>query len=342
MPVNLFASPRPTPRPHAHLRGLGLVAAILIPHLAVSGAAAAPAGTEASVVYTSVPRNGPGASAGNSDLWLTSSHSNTERRLTSTPELETAPSWDPAGRQIAFSRHVEDSNGVSLGSWLYVIDPGTGAETLVTNAGSFTMPSWSPDGNELVFGGHSFATPWDSISNNLYAMPSAGGEIRQLTFGQFADTNAAWSPNGDLIAFSSNRGGPGSQIWLMNVDGTGLQEIPTGLAYAQAPDWSPDGEWLVVVGLLPGSASSYEVFKVRPDGTGLTQLTNLPTQGKEDPVWSPDGSLVLFNAFAPRGTIGGFGSELAVVPAAGGPVELFGPGVRHLEGQVSPDWRSTP
>ena len=341
MPVNLCASPRPTRRLRPRLCGLGLVAAILIPHLAISGASAAPAGSEASVVYTSVPRNGPGANASNSDLWLTSSHSNTERRLTSTPELETAPSWDPAGRRVAFSRHVEDANGVSLGPWLYVIEPGTGAETLVTSAGSFTMPSWSPDGDELVFGGHSFATPWDGISNNIYAMPSAGGEIRQLTFGQFADTGATWSPNGDLIAFSSNRGGPGSQIWLMNVDGTGLQAIPTGLAYAQAPDWSPDGEWLVVVGTLEGS-SPPELFKVRPDGTGLTQLTNLPTQGKEDPVWSPDASLVLFHAFAPRGTSGAFGSELVVVPAAGGAVALFGPGVRHLEGQVSPDWRGTP
>ncbi len=339
MPVSLFAPRRrAAQRLRSRATGLGLAAGLLITQLTIGGASAGPAGREGLVVYSSVPRNGAGADLGNSDLWLTSSHSNAERRLTSTLEAEVGPSWAPDDRRIAFSRHEEDANGVSLGSWLYTIDANTGGETLLTDAGSFTLPSWSPGGDELVFGGHSFATEWDGISNNLYAMPSSGGAIRQLTFGPFADTNAAWSPSGDLIAFSSNRGGPGSQIWLMNVDGTGLHEIPTGLAYAQAPDWSPDGQWLIVVGLLEGSPPP-EVFKVRPDGTDLTQLTNLPSQGKEDPVWSPDGSLVLFHAYAPRGTTGTFGSELMVVPSVGGVAELFGPGVRHLEGQLSPDWQ---
>jgi Tol biopolymer transport system component len=338
MPARLFAMPRRSARRlGARSTGLGLAAAFLLTQLTLGGAWAGSTGHEGLIVYSSVDRNGPGADLGNSDLYLTSAHSNTDRRLTSTPESEGTPSWSPDGSRIAFVRHHQDANGVSLGMWIYSIDPNTGTETLLTNAGSFTWPSWSPDGSQLVFGGQLFAGGGDGIANNIFAMSSNGGEIRQLTFGPFADTSPVWSPNGEQIAFSSNRAGPGSQIWLMNADGSGQHVVESALAYAQAPDWSPDGMWLAVFGVL-GGATNPELFKMRPDGTGLTQLTSMPTEGKEDPTWSPDGSLVLFNAYAGRGSRGARSSELMVVPAGGGTAELFGPGVRHLLGQLAPDW----
>ena len=113
MPVRLIALPRRS-------TGLGLTAALVITQLTLGGAWAGSTGHEGVIVYASVPRNGPGADQ-DSDLWLTSAHSNSERRLTSTPEGEAGPSWAPDGRLIAFSRHHEDANGVSLGSWLYTI-----------------------------------------------------------------------------------------------------------------------------------------------------------------------------------------------------------------------------
>jgi TolB protein len=313
-----------------------LGAALLVTQFTLGGAWAVSTDHEGLIVYSSVARNGPGADLGHSDLFITSAHSNTDRRLTSTPEIEGTPSWSPDGSRIAFFRQMQDANGISLGMWLYSIDPLTGIESLLTNAGSFASPSWSPDGSQLVFDGHALAGP-DDLSNNIFTMPSNGGEITQLTFGSFADSGPVWSPDGEQIAFSSNRAGPGSQIWLMNADGSGQHVIETALSYAQAPDWSPDGQWLAVVGVLT-SPSDPDLFKVRPDGTELTQLTSMPTEGKEDPTWSPDGTLVLFDAYAARGSRGARGSELMVVPAGGGTAELFGPGVRHLLGQLAPDW----
>ena len=338
MSANRSALPRDAVRRRiARSAGLGLASTLLVAQLATGGAVAA-SGNAGLVVYSSVPRNGPGADRGNSDLWLTSAQGNADRHLTTTPETEGTPAWSPDGRRIAFSRLREDANGVFLGSWLYAIDPSSGAETLLTNGGSFGHSSWSPDGAQLAFSGHSFAPGSDPNANSIFTMPATGGAFTQLTFGQFADAGPTWSPQGDRIAFSSDRGGPGSQLWLMNADGTDLHEIATGLAYAQSPDWSPDGQWLVVFGVLDG-APAPGVFKVRPDGTDLTQLTSPSVQGINDPTWSPDGQVVLFEAFDPRGTKGQFGSELEVVPASGGPAALFGPGVRHLEGQLSPDWQ---
>jgi Tol biopolymer transport system component len=337
MPVTMPAQPRRSARRlRSRSTGLGLAVALLATQLTLGGASAGSTGYEGSIVYSNVPRNGPGADQ-DSDLWLTSAHSNSDRQLTSTPQGEGTPTWAPDGTRIAFNRHIEDPNGVSLGMWLYAIDPNSGTETLLTNAGSFTWPDFSPDGNVLAFGGRSFSGDSDPTSNNIFTMPSNGGEIRQLTFGPFHDTQPRWSPGGELIAFSSNRSGPGSQIWLMNADGTGQHAIETALSYASSPAWSPDGQWLAVFGVLT-APSSAELFKVRPDGTDLTQLTSEPEIGKGDPTWSPDGSLILFDANAGRGSRGARSNELMVVPADGGIAELFGPGVRHLSGQLAPDW----
>jgi Tol biopolymer transport system component len=325
---------RPDGRRTARFAGLGIVATVILAQLTLGGASADPSAPDGLIVYVNLPRSGPDLA--NSDLWLATSRSNTDRRLTSTPEGENTPAWDPTGHRIAFSRGIQNPDGTT-GAGLFTIDPSTGAETLLTSAGSFSQPSWSPDGSQLVFGGQLASGIFDG-RNNLFTMPSVGGAITQVTSGPYGDTGASWSPTAGLIAFSSNRGGPGSQIWLMNVDGTNQHSIPTGLAYAQAPDWSPDGQWLVAVGTLV-DGSQPELFKFRADGSQLTQVTGPSTEGMEDPTWSPDGSQILFHAYAPRGTNSQFNSELMVVSVAGGQAVLLGPGVRHLRGQLFPDWQ---
>jgi TolB protein len=97
---------------------------------------------------------------------------------------------------------------------------------------------------------------------------------------ELEDGAPAWSPDGRQIAFHSNRGGEhaictidvettiGVQPWL--VDPESGEEKPLVDMPGSSPEWSPDGEWLV---FERQERSGWFLSLVRPDGTGLRQLT---------------------------------------------------------------------
>jgi serine/threonine protein kinase len=98
------------------------------------------------------------------------------------------------------------------------------------------------------------------------------------------------------IAFASDRSEGIPNLWIINVDGTGivqLTDIPQG---ACQPSWSPDGNRLVFVSPCKKRLESYsgsQLFLINVDGSGLTPIRS-PSIGDYDPVWSPDGRRIAF------------------------------------------------
>jgi eukaryotic-like serine/threonine-protein kinase len=105
------------------------------------------------------------------------------------------------------------------------------------------------------------------------------------------------------IAFVSNRTGA-MELWIENLDGSGVTQITNIPEGACQPNWAPDSIRLIFVSPCTMNRLSYagaSLFIINADGTGLMPLPSAPG-GDYDPVWSPDGSEIAFTSLREAGT----------------------------------------
>jgi len=121
-----------------------------------------------------------------------------------------------------------------------------------------------------------------------------GSDLRKLTQPQAFDACPDLGPGGTLIAFCSDRSGV-LEIWLMDGGGGSQRRLTTLGGDSIFPDISPDGQRVAFCG-SPTSQDDHDIWVINVDGTGLVQLTNTVGPNDCDPVWSPDGSALLFDS----------------------------------------------
>ena len=121
-------------------------------------------------------------------------------------------------------------------------------------------------------------------NQEIYSMASDGSELVNLSNNPGADMDPSWSPDGNQIAFVSNRVNDldgGQFIYIMDADGTNVRQLSLENE-SQWPDWSPDGFWITY-------ENKGDIFKIKADGSGASiNLTHSPEQDIQ-PAWSPDG-----------------------------------------------------
>ena len=144
--------------------------------------------------------------------------------------------------------------------------------------------AWSPDA--LKIAGES---DW-----HIGVITLADGSLTMLTEGPANDLSPTWSPDGDRIAFVSDRDGAWD-IYTMNaVDGSGVVRLTNGAhvaAFQGNPDWSPDGSRLLFDCEI--EAGNGDLCAINADGSGLVRLTTQPGPDS-DGDWSADGTKILF------------------------------------------------
>ena len=136
-------------------------------------------------------------------------------------------------------------------------------------------------------------------------MSSDGTGLRQITHNKPPGANACrcegspvFSPNGKRIAFVREIDDLTTAVFVVNADGSRLKQLtPWRLGVSGKLDWSPDGSRILISSPQaerPGTASN--VFTIRPDGTGMKQLTHETKPGVHDLAdsFSPDGKKIIY------------------------------------------------
>ncbi|MCZ7554517.1 MAG: DPP IV N-terminal domain-containing protein [Anaerolineales bacterium] len=116
---------------------------------------------------------------------------------------------------------------------------------------------------------------------DLYVMDDTGANVVRLTTDGHSQA-AAWSPDGEKIAFVSDRNG-NWDVFVMNADGSDQTQVSTAGVCVRV-SWSPDGSQIVF-------ESALDIYKVNVDGTGETRLT-VNAANNMRPAWSPVARLI--------------------------------------------------
>ncbi len=118
--------------------------------------------------------------------------------------------------------------------------------------------------------------------DDIWTMNPDGTAQVNLTNSAATESNPAWSPDGNRIAFDRAASG-NQQIYMMFADGSGATPVTTQFNGNSDPAWSPDGTQLTYVFL------GTDIARINIDGTGNTDLAEADAP-PIDPEWSPDGS----------------------------------------------------
>ena len=108
---------------------------------------------------------------------------------------------------------------------------------------------------------------------------------------EYSDASPTWSPDGNRIAFASDRDGDW-EIYVMNADGSNQRRLTRSPGVDRAPAWSPAGETIAFESDRNGS---FDIYRIEADGTGQRALVQR-TRHIYEPVWSPDGSRIVCSA----------------------------------------------
>jgi Tol biopolymer transport system component len=194
--------------------------------------------------------------------------------------------WSPDGKRLAYEGW-DDTDPTRNGIYTLNATDGSDLQRLTSNpdGGRDSPGDYSADGSRLFFArDHGCPRNRFACWGPLMVVGMDGSDPRQVTSGAYGVPSL--SPDGQtLVASTSNVGG---KLYLIAVDGS--SETPITIPDATSihdfgPSWSPDGSWIVFP-MQSDTFQAWAIARVRPDGSGLFQLTDSAADAAF-PDWAP-------------------------------------------------------
>jgi TolB protein len=191
-----------------------------------------------------------------SELYSMASDGGDQRRLTTDEVIQVDPAVSPADGTVAYIayRPVAGEPGVfDLGLFSIAADgSGPKAPAPFSARRDVLNASWSPDGSRIVFE-VAWARPRGNTGgshrqSDLLVMNADGTGLHRLTLTRALETNPVWSPDGRLIAFTSDRHvkrgkrerwGPDFELYVMRANGSRIRRLTHNSVPDLVPDWQP-------------------------------------------------------------------------------------------------------
>jgi hypothetical protein len=257
------------------------------------------------------------------------------------PGLEPGRGW--LAYQVIQTKAGQANPTVSL--WKIPADGGKAVELY---AGNPTLAGWTGDGRALLFwdGGQSFSASLLADGVPLMQVPASGGTAQQLAksvllYEDFVRPDPSGSARVAVVVGGPREAWTNKQLTLYQDGGRAL--LSGSDSAASSPAWSRDGQWLAyVLGPDQGQELSGDEVHAALQARKLwvrdlaknkaTQLTSDPDYRDEYPLWSADGSTLLFVRLDSGNAV-----SLWLVPAAGGNPQKVVEGLRP-SAPVSDPW----
>jgi Tol biopolymer transport system component len=208
------------------------------------------------------------------------------------------PSFNKAGDRFVVANYALTPEGNNL----FVVDAATSKRTVIFHDPHLSVlgPQWTPGGDTIVFGFGRFGLFFNSFHDELSkksdrvdggaqiaTIRADGSAFRELTQGPNNNGFPSPSPDGRRVVYRTF-GPQGDGLRIMDLQTGAVTPLTQG--YDNFPLWSPRGDLIMFSRVVD---NDYEIFTIRPDGSGEKRLTNAPGNDAHQ-GWSPDGEHIVF------------------------------------------------
>jgi TolB protein len=221
--------------------------------------------------------------------------SNVQRITTNDNLVDWQATWSPNGREILVGRGpgtTPPPGQLTAATDLWIINLVTGEERQITDTPDQWegYADWSADGSLIAFEGDTL----EPGNSDIYTIRPDGTGLRRLTTSPGFDGDPDVSPDGATIAFSAIRSpATTTDVYVIRTNGTSSRRLTSHPTADDLPTYSPDGQFIAFTAERDGAPilgedfRAPDIFVMRADGSGQTNLTRTRTVWEWDCDWQP-------------------------------------------------------